>query len=97
MSGAGQNFGKPARVTATANVKEGQGKLWKMLLVAGTDVATVAIYDSTTTAGDPIIELKAPANGVASIDLHEENGVPFDIALRAVLSGTSPALYLWHA
>ncbi len=76
-------------LTASGTVKEGGGVLVGVVLTAGTDAATVTLYDNTAASGTVLLKLAAPAG---------ESVIADSLAVRtargiyAEVAGTSPAV-----
>lgn len=86
----------PVRVTADVQVKTGQGKIAGMLVVGGSAVTTIALYDNTSATGDPIFEGSAPINTISPlVSLSDFQGVDFDIGLWADITTTGGVVYVW--
>lgn len=70
-------------------------KIKGILLVGGSDVATLTIFSGLTQAGGtPIAVLKSPANDCRSIIFNGE-GVIAEIGISVTIAGTSPDAYIY--
>jgi hypothetical protein len=88
-------MGTPAAVveiTGNAQVKTGPGSLVSVLLTAGTDAASIILYDNTAGSGKVICTLKAPLED--SREWSPADPAVFTKGVNAVVSGTSPLAYI---
>ncbi|MBN1535198.1 MAG: hypothetical protein JW908_00595 [Anaerolineales bacterium] len=69
-------------------VKTGVGSVIAVVLAAGSDAATVTLYDNTAGSGTVITKLTAVANTAETAVFPE--GIPFSTGCYAVITGTSP-------
>lgn len=89
---------KVHRITATANVTTHCTAIRSVILVGGSDTATLALRDGGA-GGDLILELKVPANVSLAYpfspdDLPVDNRTPAQ-GLHATLTGTGPVAYVY--
>lgn len=77
----------------SAAVRTGPGTLHSVVLAAGSDAATLIVYDNTAGSGTVICKLAAVANGGASAVLD----VAFSKGLYAALTGTGPSASLAYS
>lgn len=77
-----------SRLTADGQVKSGPGALVAVVLTAGTDLATVTLYDNTAASGTVLCTLKAAAN--SSVVFTPARPYAFAKGCYADLSGTGP-------
>ena len=75
-------------LTGSGVVKSAVGTLFAVVLAAGSDVATLIVYDNTAGSGAIIAKLSAVAN--SSETLVVPQGVTFGIGCYGTLTGTSP-------
>lgn len=71
----------------SATVHTGPGKVHTVTLAAGSDAATLILYDNTAASGTVIWKLAAAQNTSASAVLD----VSFGKGCHAALTGTSPS------
>lgn len=76
-----------SRKTSSALIKTGPGGVHSIVLAAGSDTATLIIYDNTAGSGTVICELSAVANTSESAVLD----VTFSTGLYMALTGTAPS------
>jgi hypothetical protein len=85
------------KISATAQVKVGAGKLKSIFVSSGTS-PTVAIYDSATAStGDPVMiaQFTAASPGLYALT-GDEGGVYFSKGLYVVLGGTNPVASIFY-
>ena len=75
-------------LTSSGAVKSAGGTLFGAVLAAGSDAATLTLYDNTAGSGTIIAKLSAVAG--SSEPLVIPQGVAFGVGCSAVLTGTSP-------
>jgi hypothetical protein len=80
--------------TSSAAVKSAPGTLFGLVLAAGSDAATLIVYDNTAGSGTIIAKLSAIANGSAAISL--PFGVSFGKGCYVALTGTSPSASVFY-
>jgi len=86
-----------SKISATAQVKVGAGKLKSIFVSTGTS-PTVTIYDSATAStSDPVIiaQFTAASPGLYALT-GDEGGVYFSKGLYVVLGGTSPVASIFY-
>jgi len=86
-----------SKISATAQVKVGAGKLKSIFVSSGTS-PTVTIYDSATAStSDPVIiaQFTAASPGLYALT-GDEGGVYFSKGLYVVLGGTSPVASIFY-
>jgi hypothetical protein len=86
-----------SKISATAQVKVGAGKLKSIFVSSGTS-PTVAVYDSATAStGDPTIiaQFTAASPGLYALT-GDEGGVTFSKGLYVVLGGTNPVASIFY-
>ncbi len=85
------------KLSATAQVKIGLGKLKGIFVSSGTS-PTVAVYDSATAStGDPVILAQFTAASPGSYTFTgDEGGVGFSKGLYVVLGGTDPVATVFY-
>jgi len=76
--------------TADALVKTGPGMLTGVVLAAGSDAATVIVYDNTAGSGDIILTLAAATGTSESAII--PNGVSFKKGVYVVMTGTAESV-----
>ena len=90
------------RTTTGQALASRRGRLLGAVLIAGSDAATVVVYNNTSAAGTIVLALAASAaNTVAVWEAPDRasplGGVPFDSrGLWAVLTGTTPRVMLYY-
>ena len=78
-------------IAASAVVKASQGRLLNAVLAAGSDTATLIIYDDPDSAdGTVLLELSAVANTTASVEFTDRTARLASTGLYAALTGTAP-------
>lgn len=86
-----------ARTTDGQAVTAARGILGGVLLTSGSDAATVAVYDGTSTSGVLLAKLALDAgNQTTGVELPGD-GVVFDVGLFVDVSGTSPTAVVFYA
>jgi len=76
--------------TADAKIRTGPGMLTGVVLAAGSDAATVIVYDNTAGSGDIILTLAAATGTSESAII--PNGVGFGTGLYVVMTGTAESV-----
>ena len=71
----------------SATVKTGPGKVHSITVAAGSDTATLILYDNTAASGTVIWKLSAVQNTSESAVLD----IAFGTGCHAALTGTSPS------
>lgn len=70
-------------------------KIKGILLIGGSDVATLTIFNSLTQeAGKEVAVLKSPANDCRSI-IFDGEGVIAGVGISVTIAGTSPDAYIY--
>ncbi len=84
---------KSSEITADGAVNAAPGALCGVALTAGSDAATLIIYDNPAAAsGDKLITLKAAAN--TSVAYSPSQPINASKGLYADITGTGPAAYV---
>lgn len=81
-------------VVDDTSVRTGAGLLWGAVLTAGSDVATLILYDNTSKAGTILVNLSAIANTTASVTFTQP--VRFSTGLEPALTGTASFGYAYY-
>jgi len=76
----------PKRITATGAVLTGKGILDAIGLKAGSDTATIVLYDNTEASGTILWELSAVANTSSGLSILN---ITYKVGIFATLTGTS--------
>jgi len=77
-----------ANLAASAAVKAGPGQLCGVVLTAGSDTATVIIYNNTAGSGTILTRLSAVANTSAVATFPQP--LVFSLGIYATIAGTAP-------
>ena len=80
------------RLTATGNAVATPAILARVILTAGSDLATAIVYDATSGTTNPIATIKAAANTTRQVQFN----VPCGRGIRVALTGTSPVCTVIH-
>lgn len=81
--------------TTDGAVKASGGQLCSVVLTAGSDTATVVLYNNPSAAsGTKVLTLKAAAN--TSVVFTPVQPLSFSAGLYADLTGTDPAVYVGY-
>lgn len=85
-------------ITATAQIKIGQGKLKGIFCSAAASVPTLTIYDSgTASTSDPkIIDTFTPVAGTMYPLPGDDGGIFFSKGLYAVIANTVTATFIYE-
>jgi len=81
-------------LTSSGAVKSAGGTLFGVVLAAGSDTATLVIYDNTAGSGTIIAKLSAVANSSEALVIPQ--GVSFGVGCSFVLTGTSPSASVFY-
>ena len=81
-------------VTSSAAIVSSAGRFYGAVLAAGSDAATLILYDNTAGSGTIILKLAAVAG--SSEVMVMPNGVTFSTGCYAVLTGTSPSATVFY-
>lgn len=80
--------------TADAEVKSGPGALIGVVLAAGSDAATVIVYDNTAGSGNIILKLAA-VTGTSEAAIIP-NGIAFSVGIYVVMTGTAESVSVYY-
>ncbi len=80
--------------TASATIKLGPGSLMGVVLMAGSDTATVTVYDNTAGSGNIVLKLSAVTG--TSEPAIIPNGVAFSVGLHVVMTGTGESVSVFY-
>lgn len=81
-------------VTSDVAVNSAPGALCGVVLTAGSDLATLILYDNTAASGTILVTLKAAANTTVAWEAQSPRAVSKGI--YADISGTGPAAYVGY-
>lgn len=81
---------QPTNLTASGQIVTGVGRAVCFVLTAGSDTATVTLYDNTAGSGTIVGKLSAVAN--TSVTLNIPGGFAFSTGIYATITGTSPSV-----
>ena len=79
---------KPTSTGSSALIKTGNGGVTSATLAAGSDAATLILYDNTAGSGTAFLKLAAAANTTAHANFSFPMG--FTTGCYAALTGTGP-------
>lgn len=79
-----------SEVTADGTVKDAGGHLVSVLLTAGSDQATIILYDNTAASGTKLCTLKAAAN--TTVQWSPAVPIVFSTGIHADITGTGPTV-----
>lgn len=80
------------RLTATGNVAAGPSILARVILTAGSDLATAIVYDAASGTTNPIATIKAATNTTHQVQFNITCGRGIQVAL----TGTAPVCTVIH-
>lgn len=80
--------------TADAEVKAGPGMLIGAVLAAGSDAATLIVYDNTAGSGSIVLKLAAATGTSEAVVI--PNGVSFSVGLYVVMTGTAESVSVYY-
>ena len=78
----------------SAAIVSGPGRVYGAVLAAGSDAATLILYDNTAGSGTVILKLAAVANTSEAISI--PGGVTFSTGCYAAVTGTSPSVTIFY-
>jgi hypothetical protein len=81
--------------TDTEATSDSKATVMGVLLTSGTTSQKIILTNDDNGGGTPLIEVSAVANGYAFLDLTNFDGITFDTAIFATLSGTDAKAFIF--
>ena len=78
-------------------IKTGEGKLCGLLVVGGSAVTNIILYDNTVASGTVVFDGSAPINSISPlVSFADFQGKDFETGLYADITTTGGRVYAWY-